>query len=751
MQDQQKSLTVRERSYGDYIGYRALSRQAVRKSFYCSLAGLAVFLLSFLFVPYLSAEANAAVDVNFDVDWTAISLTFDPDVAATQAGGSISDSDHGNIEFGTIVPTGKESGTASAATGNVGTLKILRKTLGIESTGKYYTVYLSTVTDNNSLNLSGDSTTGIEPVSSSFSSPAVFSKSSWGFAVPGVESTGLPDAPTYAAASLYSSNLDNEITFSSGENVYKSTTWSAVPDLNNPLQIWKAETANLHGFGGEHGDTDLDTFDIFYAVMVGTDVLAGVYSNQVVYTVLASSQSLDAVSTNLSRSNTYGTSGITETLAFDVAESVGSNLIQSSDVTVYLVKHADMVAADYDPSELAEQTNVCAITNFSIDDTKAALTCTIPTISEIADSYADASTAEGTAGRYDFWIHIEKYGIDYVSKVSDGTREAFAYVGLQSRYKDASDGNALKNYVTYMQDVTTAICANTNLWGKTSGASAQIYDPTGTTALSEVPVGTDLVGVASFELKDKRDEHPYLIRRIYTNSSTKSCYMAQDLDLDLSAFAGTDNLNNTNTDLYSKTSWDPAAKALAIAQEYDPTVTLEDYFPVFAQNHIQVGSTQTVQFQPTGTFYSWRSKFDTEGNELTSWTNNANVEIARSYDYGDFHFYNWYAATAESGTYAKTSGNASDTICPRRWTLPSDWYYILATAYDANHDNYTKSLDIPLSRLSIGYTSTGGISTTNPRNWTKQAANASSAKAGQKNSNQDLEKPYGSTVRCVLR
>ena len=44
--------------------------------------------------------------------------------------------------------------------------------------------------------------------------------------------------------------------------------------------------------------------------------------------------------------------------------------------------------------------------------------------------------------------------------------------------------------------------------------------------------------------------------------------------------------------------------------------------------------------------------------------------MPRSYNKDNNGSYNWYAATAESGTYTMNSGNASDSICPAGWQLP---------------------------------------------------------------------------------
>ena len=166
MQDKKKSLIVRKGALGEFIDYCITSsdssHRAVRKSFYCSLSCLAIFLLSLVFVPYAALHASASQYADATVRWGSVSLTLDPDYAATQAGTSeIGDEGHGDIDFGDIVPT--ENNLADSGS-SYGTLKVVKRTIGITSSGKYYTVYLSTSSANNNLNLEltdGSYNTGI--------------------------------------------------------------------------------------------------------------------------------------------------------------------------------------------------------------------------------------------------------------------------------------------------------------------------------------------------------------------------------------------------------------------------------------------------------------------------------------------------------------------------------------------------------------------------------------------------------------
>jgi hypothetical protein len=122
--------------------------------------------------------------------------------------------------------------------------------------------------------------------------------------------------------------------------------------------IWKAEaqgTAGLaHGFGTYTdaesntvtGDTENNHFDIYYGIAIDTDVLAGTYTNKIVYTAMASASSLDTVSRNLMNSLSIAGSGDTETIRFDLTQS--TTTLNESDIIVTLVPHDVMLEKHYD-------------------------------------------------------------------------------------------------------------------------------------------------------------------------------------------------------------------------------------------------------------------------------------------------------------------------------------------------------------------------------------------------------------------
>lgn len=125
--------------------------------------------------------------------------------------------------------------------------------------------------------------------------------------------------------------------------------------------------------------------------------------------------------------------------------------------------------------------------------------------------------------------------------------------------------------------------------------------------------------------------------------------------------------------------------------EGETAVTQENYFRIASLERL--GLEQPSQFQShEQDGYLWRSHLNENGEALTGdsstvnnpspdnntarfynglWSeHNSRSAMPRSYTYMIYQYYNWYAATAESGTYSMTSGTiAPDSICPQGWQL----------------------------------------------------------------------------------
>ncbi|MBR2586948.1 hypothetical protein IKE71_01075 [Candidatus Saccharibacteria bacterium] len=506
-----------------------LITQALR----ASLTMLGLFVLAFCLVPTLISEASAAEDISVTATRKSIYLILDPDFAATEAGEPISDTRHGDVDFGEIVPTKLDT-----LTGNIGTMIVKKRTINVDTNGNYYAVYLSSGSSNNNLNLTHNSTSNsniyIPASSGTWASPTPFTGAGWGYAVPGTPvpidpAATTPTYPNFSASSVFSPTLlDTPLIYNNGGNVY-TANFAGVPEGSSAQQIWKAGTSNLYGFSSGNngiatGDTVNSKFDIYYAVVVNDHTVSGAYTNQIVYTAISSSSSLDEVSTNLYRNIRIGQGGETVDLEFEIAGAV-TTAIQENQLTVRLVLHSDMVTANYDPTALtsAQLANIknCPIkaNSFSISETGTTaglgkVSCTIPA---------------GTNGTgFDFWLNIGTYNYDYVSKYnandehstssSDALVSSFIYANsLQTPHPDLANENAVK----YMQEMTGSICQNTTAFDSASSVAT------------------------TFPLKDVRDDISYRIRKLGDD-----CWMV-------------DNLRFVGTTL------DPETSDVAVATRFD--------------------------------------------------------------------------------------------------------------------------------------------------------------------------------------
>ena len=676
-----------------------LTRRTARAFLYGSLGTFGILVFSFLLLPSLLLSANAAQQVSVSSGWNAVTLSIDPDYG----NGSVSDEGHGNVEFGTLTPQ-ENYGNSK------GTMRVEKKTIGVTSTGKYYSVYLSTSAANTDLvtglKLSTDSGITIPAIgdgssTGTWSSPVAFSDSAWGYAVP--TKTGIYTTPfsatTYATA--YNSTdgtIGVPLTYDANPTAYNQGTWAGVPNYEEPQQIWEVARDNTAGFDPA-SDNDAK-FDVYYAVMVDTDVLAGTYSNNIVYTAISSAQSIDTASKNISRNKSIVTAGDQEILNFDLAASLSGDenntVLTRDDFYVFLVPHtvtasagsnytvtnAMLSAVSDDGGATIKQSpsyNQCAIgsgtDDFQIGASGAVIKCTMP---ESAGGIEDGTWN----GSYDFWVYVPRYNISYISKYTRASNEVATvyYVGLQSNNPEV--GGSTK-FITAMQDMTPAVCKNTNIWGKGTGTNAKVYaynttdlsTSTEATPLASVSHDNDyLMNTGTFLLTDERgDNKDYLIRRL----ADGNCWMVQNLDLDLRTIG---TLTSENTDLNTKSSWNPIT---GLANDEATTLAANYANLAYGTEQYQFG-TQRGTAANTAQYY-WGTVIDNSGNLVTADTsgvqntsasvkviNGSHSAIPRSYDNG-YGFISGYRSTSSAvrTIYKDPAGNGQE---------------IRSTVY--NNDNY---------------------------------------------------------------
>ncbi len=223
--------------------------------------------------------------------------------------------------------------------------------------------------------------------------------------------------------------------------------------------------------------------------------------------------------------------------------------------------------------------------------------------------------------------------------------------------------------ITTMQQMNSTICAETT----TPLASATRFDWDGS-------YHGDNTYVPRKSLKDTRDGKYYLVSKL----ADGNCWMSQNLELMLDSSTA---LTNATTDLNTRTSWTPENSTLTgvptsntwPASNANVSTATYSYYPIASDRYYQGGTSKSSAPTASGTSYDW---------EKTG------------------IYYNWYSATAGSGTYTMTSGNASDSICPKGWMLPlgttdnKSFYYLLATKYSASTTNIISS---PLNFLRAGF------------------------------------------------
>ena len=575
-----------------------------------SLGALAVFVLGFMLVPVLIAEASAE-STEVPIRWDTVSLLLDTDAddTSTEPG----ENGHGDIIFGNgtgIVPL--ENNIADGGL-SYGRLMVTKKRIGVATSGTFFSVYVSMANSSNSL-IMDNTNLEIEATDGTWATPATFGTNGgtgWGFAVPGTmiaSSATNPTAPDFSSSAASSALLDQPIAYNTditgAATLYANSVWAAVPTSNAPQQVWKEEN-NLHdnyGFGtytvqtnegpqeivsphSDSGDSRYKSFDIYYAVAVDTNTVAGTYQNQIVYTGIAAASSLDSVSTNLVRDIKFGGLNDVQTLRLDLNDSAAS--ITPSILTVALVPHETFVKNGYTVENLTlSDYDTCDITDFTRDVAGgySEITCTMP------EEVPESGFGNGT---YDYWVNVAGYNYNYVTKVGNTVNGdtvnvgAFVYAGLQTQYATATtqapDGNGgtttvaldnrTGNVITEMQQMTPGVCDLTNMWKNTTSLDARIMDYNGLTVLANSAADSAAIGTGTFLLADNRDDKTYLVRRM----ADGNCWMVQNLDLNLADFAGTSNLTSENTNLNTKSSWDPSAKMLAKSTTLEGGQLVADY------------------------------------------------------------------------------------------------------------------------------------------------------------------------------
>ena len=304
---------------------------------------------------------------------------------------------------------------------------------------------------------------------------------------------------------------------------------------------------------------------------------------------------------------------------------------------------------------------------------------------------------------------------------------------------------------TYSNDVVVSVVANP--------AFVPVFDGIQTMQEMTSTICADAAENDTAQLTDTRDGKKYWVTKL----ADGNCWMTQNLDLDLSTSKA---LTPDDSDV--SRSWTPANNTLT-----DGTQTTTDNTAVWSWNLGDYVLTTPNAGTSCGT--SGKSDFGdctsvgfqsvagmtpmTDGNAtdvISGNTYNAHYHVG--------NHYTWNAATAGTGGTI-TSAEATDSICPKGWRLPtstsSGEYQALMNAYSisSNTAGSTALVSSPLYFVRSGYVFSGSLWVAGDYGayWSSTAYSSTSSayllyfNSGRVDPSINGNRYYGFSVRCLAQ
>ena len=283
--------------------------------------------------------------------------------------------------------------------------------------------------------------------------------------------------------------------------------------------------------------------------------------------------------------------------------------------------------------------------------------------------------------------------------------------------------------ISNMQDMTTEIC-NASTVGQTN------------------------------RLTDTRDGKLYWVAKLADNQ----CWMTQNLDLDLSTDIA---LTPDNSDVSA--NWTPAMSTQTTLSSGDFTSGTDGYNGVRSfdsgmyVNNNPTAWTECNNYWSGGSCSNW-----TEVSSMTAMTEERTdgaIIDGNTYDahYLAGNYYQWNAATAGTGGSLNSYTDATGSICPKGWTLPSirsSDYSHLTSAYSisGNSAGATAITQAPLYFIPAGYINSGSLGLAGYYGYCWSSTAYSSSRAynlgfysGYVYPSEGSYRYYGQSVRCLAR
>jgi uncharacterized protein (TIGR02145 family) len=217
--------------------------------------------------------------------------------------------------------------------------------------------------------------------------------------------------------------------------------------------------------------------------------------------------------------------------------------------------------------------------------------------------------------------------------------------------------------ITTMQAMTSTLCGN-----------APTYEQTGKTYTLTDTRGDGAGHTQTYAVRKLKDGNCWMVQNLNLTLSTSMTLTPDDTNI-------TSNFTPTNNTDTTATSWG----------SYDTATDVD----------------KTRSYEPGDKWCTGTTAGSSQTCSTTQGTADATAHIG--------NYYNWSAATAGSGTSAMDSGNASYSICPKGWRLPTggssgELANLITTTYDIDNSGAGSATlrSAPLSFISGGYYSYSG-------------------------------------------
>ena len=213
---------------------------------------------------------------------------------------------------------------------------------------------------------------------------------------------------------------------------------------------------------------------------------------------------------------------------------------------------------------------------------------------------------------------------------------------------------------TYSNDVVVSVVANP--------AFVPVFDGIQTMQEMTSTICADASENDTAQLTDTRDGKKYWVTKLKDGN----CWMTQNLDLDITESGLSANDTDIAADWDGSSSYPPTSTATSISQDdFYGSYDLGDYLQI----SFNAGSYDATENVSDAGFLNvsgseWSDTYVANGETTSDWTTADQTNHTYDAHYLIGNYYSWMDATAGTG-YGLTNGNASGSICPKNWHLPS--------------------------------------------------------------------------------